>query len=119
MRYLIASIFLCFSLCLYSQNEYIVNICNKTSNSFSQKELFDCPQLYNENKNWQVESFEMLILIDNTSVIDIQNTGNELNSEMIALIKKYNPNKIFIEKIILINNKGESVRAGSLVIEIK
>jgi hypothetical protein len=97
-----------------AQSNLTVNICGNTDGitvnekaiemTLSQEKLLECSDLLTNNKDWKVSYFVFAIHIEG-SMYEMKETGNKLSKRMIALITKYNPKKIYLQKIKLV--KGE------------
>ena len=105
------------SICEISAKEIVTN--KNTSNVIviSQQKLLNCLEIGINNKTWKISSFS-LGMVAGKDYLEINTKGNRLNDKMVEAIKKYNPEKIYIEKIVASNNSDEAIRMGSLVVKI-
>ena len=104
-----------------AQSDVTVNICGNTDDvtvtekaitmTISQEKLLECPELLSNNKDWTVSYFVFAIHIEG-SMYQLKEPSNKISKRMIALIKKYSPKKIFLEKIQI--TKGEEISTDVL-----
>jgi hypothetical protein len=104
-----------------AQSTVAVNICGNNGSvtadnkgieiTISQEKLLECNDLLTSNADWKVSYFVFAIHIEG-SMYEMKETGNKLSKRMIALITKYNPKKIYLEKIQLV--KGEETSTDVL-----
>jgi hypothetical protein len=108
-----------------AQSNLTVNLCENTDGvtvkekmiemTISQEKLLECTKLLSSDKSWRVSNFTFSIKIEG-SVYEIKAEGNEINKRMIILIKKYNPEKIYLEKFKLVKGEETSTDALPLVL---
>ena len=106
---------------LNAQSNLAINICGNTDGittkkeavelTMSQEKLLECPDLLANDKDWTVNYFVFSIHIEG-SMYEMKESSNKLSKRMMALIKKYNPKKIYLKKIQLI--KGEETSTDVL-----
>lgn len=101
-----------------------LSIANKTNGLVSKKMLIDDPTLRLENntKNkYSLKSYTLTLLVN--GVIDDYNRNGELKltTEQLRIIKsaetQYN-NKLLIEKIIVIDEKGNEIKLAAISLRI-
>ena len=129
---LITLIFIAFTPA-FSQSNLEINICGNTENTItkqdinektiSQTELLKCTELFVNDTNWKVNFFTFIFVSKKDgaedTVMQLNMKGNKLSERMIVIIKKYNPDKIYIEKIELINSKEEFTTGKPLILILK
>jgi hypothetical protein len=112
----------------FAQSNFEVNVCGNTDNVtvkekivemvISQAELLKCPELQINNKDWEIETYVFSITTEGT-VYDMVGKGNKLMERMLFLIKKFNPEKIYLEKFNLINGDKKSEAVKPLILIVK
>ncbi len=129
MRFIITSFILLFSLsALLAQSKVHVKLCNNevstndlktVSCELTKEEILKCKELKVSDKDYIIQSYEFSFQTPyKTLVPEIKAKGSKFTEKMISQIKRYNPNKIWIEKVVLINPDGKTIRARSLIIDI-
>ena len=102
----------------FAQKGVTVSLCGNNDNVTEKEKiiektvkiakLLDCPEM-TATHNWNVSSFVFSILIKGSgkddTVMELTGAGNKLTERMLVLIKKYNPKKIYLEKLSL--TKGD------------
>ena len=83
--------------------------------NISQEKLLKCNELLSNDAAWKVNSFVFAIHIEG-SMYEMKGAGNMLSKRMIALITKYNPEKIYLEKIKLVKGEETSTDVLPLVL---
>lgn len=112
----------------FSQSDLGINLCGNTQNVIkknnviiiSKEDFFNCSEVTANNENLTIVSFSLGISAGD-NYIEISVIGNEISEKVIATIKKYNPSKLYIEKIKLSSKKGviQSVGAFTIILKTK
>lgn len=130
MKNLIIIITLLISASLYAQDNLTVTLCNQkvqkketkksTYNyiSLTQSKLLECLELKTNDNKWHVSSFSIGFVVG-SDYLELNTKGNTITEKMVETIKNHNPEKIYLEKITLLNKTNEGTRVPPLVIEIK
>jgi len=111
----------------FSQTNLIISVCNgdvKTENpkfntqTISLEKLLTCNELTANIEHYMIQSFQFSIT-KNKTVYEIKLEGNKFDERMLALLKEHNPDKVYLEKIISINESGEAVNTKDLILMIE
>jgi HKD family nuclease len=83
------------------------------------EEIIKCKTLKANDPNFTIKSFQFSYQTPYKTISpEIIIEGNEISSEMLAHIKRYKPNKIWINKIELVNPDGKTQWTRALTINI-
>ncbi|PCJ23278.1 MAG: hypothetical protein COA97_11960 [Flavobacteriales bacterium] len=118
---------------VFSQSNLEINICGNTNNTIvkekinektiSQSALLKCTELVVNDTNWKVNFFIFSFVStkegEEDTVFELNMKGNRLSERMTMVIKKYNPKKIYIENIEIVNTKNEFGTGKPLILIIE
>lgn len=83
------------------------------------EEIIKCKTLKTNNPDFTIKSFQFSYQTPYKTISpEVKIEGNEITNEMLEHIKRYKPNKIWINKIELINPDCETQWTRALTIEI-
>ncbi|MGB0888324.1 MAG: hypothetical protein ACPGSL_09395 [Vicingaceae bacterium] len=82
------------------------------------KQLIECSEIFTKSSDFKIKSFS-LGMLSGEDYISVTTDGYRLSDRMIALIQKNQPKRIYVEKINLINGKGEVTKSANLTLNIK
>lgn len=111
----LTSLLLIAFLFSFSQEQVEVNFCGYTD-TISITKFEDCFELSSNNSDWTVLSFDITLADGKTSItLHGQNAG--LSETMRVTIKEQKPEKIYIEKIKIVNSStGETAITEGFII---
>lgn len=88
--------------------------------TISQEKLLECLEIKTNDNELKVVSFSLgMTSASGKEYVEVNTKGNNLSEKMISTIKKHNPDKIYIEKIIVENKSGEASQAGFFKLYLK
>ena len=119
MKYLILIVIALFiTTGTYATNEIEVYFCDhKTDHEISRELLNSCQELNLNTKDWIIKSFSIGFEA-NGDFHSIMNSENKLKSKTLDSFKKYAPTKVYLEKVIVVNNIGEEKTLETITLKI-
>lgn len=119
---ILCSFLMCVSIAS-AQSKTDVTLCSIPSGiEVSKHKIFECGRLIVNSTEYKVKSFKASVSYTNDEgesiVEEISFQGNRLDEKFKAL-KAHNPKKLYIDGIVLMNEKGETMDAKSLVYTLK
>lgn len=114
----------------FAQNDNSIMLCNNNAGkqvtekgttyilSTTITQLLKCGEFNLTNSSFKITSFT-LGMTSEGNYISVNTEGYNLSDKMIALIKKNEPKKIYIEKINVINNSGTKSVINPLTLILK
>lgn len=110
------AVVLFFTLSVFSQEKVTLTICEKSTNQINISHLIECKMLGVDNSNYKVLSFSIGWASDD-NYIESKMDDNTISDKAIELIKKSNPDILYVEQIVLINKKGEKLNVKSFKVK--
>jgi len=114
---------LVLSLTTYAQSGIGIFLCENTptkSNvtTLTIAQLTTCSELTVSNKNYSLGSYSATMAVaGDVRVLTV--IGNKISENLKSSIKKYKPNKIYFEQIVLIDEKGNKIYGATHTVILK
>tara|TARA_B100000809_G_C15010044_1_gene484633 strand:- start:153 stop:524 length:372 start_codon:yes stop_codon:yes gene_type:complete len=108
------------SIGMFATNDIEVSLCdNKISKTkvINREALSRCNELTLNSQDWKIKSFSLGYLGEGNYIESIL-SENTISEKVATSLKKYSPSKIYIEKIVIVNRKGEEKRLEAISLKI-
>tara|TARA_B100000809_G_scaffold252685_1_gene287676 strand:- start:4388 stop:4765 length:378 start_codon:yes stop_codon:yes gene_type:complete len=114
---------LVLSLTTYAQSGIGIFLCENTQEkpnvtTLTITQLTTCSELTVSNKNYSLGSYSATMAVGgDVRVLTV--IGNKISEKLKSSIKKYKPNKIYFEQIVLIDEKGNKIYGATHTVILK
>lgn len=107
---------LMLSFTAFAQNNLKVNFCSKAANEIKIIDLINCKLISVNNPDYKVASYSIGFKTGK-DFMELNIEDNAITEKVVEVLKKHSPDFIYLEKIVLINKKGEKMNAEPVKIK--
>jgi len=118
MKKIALSIFaLILSVSMFAGNDLKISFCDNSSKTIEEQQLLQCNELVVNSDEWKIKRLSIGFL-SGKDYVQLNVEGNKMTKAFMEKLKKASPEYLYIEKILLVNNKGEemTLKAQKLMI---
>lgn len=96
---------------MFAENDLKINFCGDDSKTIDEQELLKCNELTVNSDVWKIKSLSIGFM-SGDDYVEAKLEGNKMTKALTEKIKAVSPEYLYIEKIVLVNNKGEEMKLG-------
>ena len=116
-KIILAIIAVVINITIYANDDLKMHFCDGNSKTISEKELLECDKVTLNSDVWKIKSFYIGYTVGG-DFKSVKVAGDKFPESISHSIKAHSPDKIFFEKILLINGNGEEKEMPTQVIII-
>lgn len=110
------TVVLMLTITAFAQNDLKVNFCSKAANEIKIIDLINCKIISVNNPDYKVASYSLGFAVGN-DYKEMKIEDHAITEKVVDFLKKYSPDFIYIEQIVLINKQGEKMNTEPVKIK--
>ena len=92
---------------MFANNDLKISFCDNDASKIEKQQLLDCNEFLVNSDEWEVKSLTIGFVTAAHDYVEVKVEGHKIADNLTANLKQYSPAYIYIENIVLINDKGE------------